>query len=76
MKCAYLKSRRDALGGPVPSRTLNPAKTEMPKLSDFTDMLGGSGDKEPSTTMAFVGTADKAAEGQTDWQVHRANRSR
>jgi pyruvate dehydrogenase E1 component len=31
----------------------------MPRLEDFGDMLGGSGDKEPSTTMAFVGLLTK-----------------
>jgi pyruvate dehydrogenase E1 component len=55
----YLKSRRATLGGSVPSRNIAPVITEMPKLSEFTDMLQGSGDKEPSTTMAFVGLLTK-----------------
>jgi pyruvate dehydrogenase E1 component len=55
----YLRSRRDALGGPVPARSTAQIKTPMPRLEDFGDMLGGSGDKEPSTTMAFVGLLTK-----------------
>lgn len=55
----YLRSRRDALGGSVPYRITTPVRTETPKLSEFTDMLGGSGDKVSSTTGAFVGLLTK-----------------
>jgi pyruvate dehydrogenase E1 component len=50
----YLKSRRAALGGSVPSRQTTPVVTKTPDLSEFADMLQGSGEKESSTTMAFV----------------------
>lgn len=50
----YLKQRREALGGFVPSR--NPVKIEIksPPLEAFKDSVGGSAGREVSTTMAFV----------------------
>jgi pyruvate dehydrogenase E1 component len=50
----YLQSRRKALGGYLPSRTHLAAPLEVPELSIFSSMLEGSGDREMSTTMAFV----------------------
>ncbi len=50
----YLKSRRSALGGPVPIRLTTPIVTKTPDLSEFTDMLQGSGGKESSTAMAVM----------------------
>ncbi|MBI4905004.1 MAG: pyruvate dehydrogenase (acetyl-transferring), homodimeric type [Acidobacteria bacterium] len=51
----YLKERREALGGYVPSR--NPAKIEIksPAIEAFKDSLVGSAGRDVSTTMAFVG---------------------
>lgn len=50
----YLHSRRQHLGGYLPSRpnTSNPLK--VPPLSAFKKLLESSGDREISTTMAFV----------------------
>jgi pyruvate dehydrogenase E1 component len=50
----YLQARRKALGGYLPSRTHLAAPLEVPELSIFSSMLEGSGDREMSTTMAFV----------------------
>jgi pyruvate dehydrogenase E1 component len=50
----YLKQRREALGGPLPSRRPNKAPLAIPELSVFDKVLAGSGDREISTTMAFV----------------------
>ncbi|MEM7360626.1 MAG: pyruvate dehydrogenase (acetyl-transferring), homodimeric type [Pseudomonadota bacterium] len=50
----YLHSRRQHLGGYLPTRpnTSNPVK--VPELDSFSKQLESSGDREISTTMAFV----------------------
>ncbi|AQQ68585.1 pyruvate dehydrogenase (acetyl-transferring), homodimeric type [Microbulbifer agarilyticus] len=50
----YMDERRKALGGPVPSRSTEVAKLEIPELDAFSALTKGSGDREISTTMAFV----------------------
>ena len=50
----YLRERRKALGGPMPSRPTTPIITETPRLDAYAEFLGGSQGKEMSTTMAFV----------------------
>ena len=50
----YLHARRKALGGYLPSRTNLAAPLEVPDLSIFDALLQGSGEREMSTTMAFV----------------------
>ena len=50
----YMHKRRKALGGYLPSRTTLAAPLEVPELSVFETMLEGSGEREMSTTMAFV----------------------
>ena len=50
----YMMSRRAELGGSMPVRQRNAAPLEVPELSSFESLLKGSGDKEMSTTMAFV----------------------
>ena len=50
----YLKERREALGGFVPSRITKTKKLKIPPLSIFKAQLEGSGDREISTTMAYV----------------------
>jgi pyruvate dehydrogenase E1 component len=50
----YLRERRQALGGPVPSRPLAHPRTETPRIKDYGEFLGGSQGKDMSTTMAFV----------------------
>ena len=50
----YLLERRKALGGFLPKRTVEAKPLKIPPLSQFGDMLKGSGNQEVSTTMAFV----------------------
>ena len=50
----YMHARRQALGGYLPSRTHLAAPLDVPALSTFDALLQGSGDREMSTTMAFV----------------------
>src|SRR5687768_5245853 len=50
----YLKERRNALGGPLPQRRHDVPALEIPELRAFDAVLKGSGDREISTTMAFV----------------------
>jgi len=50
----YLHSRRQHLGGYLPSRPNSSNKLKVPDLAAFSKMLESSGDREISTTMAFV----------------------
>jgi pyruvate dehydrogenase E1 component len=50
----YLKARREALGGPLPARRVATASLEVPPLSIFERLLADTGEREISTTMAFV----------------------
>ncbi len=50
----YLQQRRKALGGYLPVRQQLAVPLEIPGLDIFKTMLEGSGDRELSTTMAFV----------------------
>ena len=50
----YLHSRREALGGYMPQRRAESFKVPVPPLETLKAILDGSGDREISTTMAFV----------------------
>ena len=50
----YLKSKRDQLGGYVPTRFESKESLKIPPLSTFKAQLEGSGDRAVSTTMSFV----------------------
>jgi len=50
----YLRERRAALGGSLPARRPAAKALEVPELSAFQSQLDGSGEREISTTMAFV----------------------
>lgn len=50
----YLHARRQALGGYLPARPNTSQKLKTPKLDAFSKMLEASGEREFSTTMAFV----------------------
>ena len=50
----YLKERRDALGGPIPVRNETAEKLDVPKMDAFANQLKSTGEREISTTMAFV----------------------
>ncbi|WP_298608912.1 pyruvate dehydrogenase (acetyl-transferring), homodimeric type [uncultured Thiothrix sp.] len=50
----YLHERRKALGGYLPQRQTHAAPLKVPELNLFQTLLDSSGDREMSTTMAFV----------------------
>lgn len=50
----YMKSKREALGGFYPKRRASSRPLQVPELSLFEAQLQGSGEREISTTMAFV----------------------
>jgi pyruvate dehydrogenase E1 component len=50
----YLQERRKALGGFLPQRRRSAPALEIPDLGIFRSQTEGSGDREISTTMAFV----------------------
>jgi pyruvate dehydrogenase E1 component len=50
----YLAERRVAMGGSVPSRRRKGNELVVPELSAFENMLAATGEREISTTMAFV----------------------
>ena len=50
----YLKERRKQLGGYLPARTVSKEKLAIPELSTWGRLLEASGEREFSTTMAFV----------------------
>ena len=50
----YLEETRRPLGGPLPQRRTKSASLEVPELSALSAQLASSGEREISTTMAFV----------------------
>src|SRR4051794_14993521 len=50
----YLRERRAALGGSLPQRRTEAPPLPVPELSAFKAQLDGTGEREISTTMAFV----------------------
>ncbi len=50
----YMMERRQALGGFLPVRRRKGNELKIPELSAFSNQLVSSGDREVSTTMAFV----------------------
>lgn len=50
----YLRQRREALGGYLPSRRTDAEPLPTPSLEVFKTQIEGSGEREISTTMAFV----------------------
>jgi pyruvate dehydrogenase E1 component len=50
----YIKERREELGGFIPQRALQDGVLEVPGLEVFESLLKSSGEREISTTMAFV----------------------
>lgn len=50
----FLKKQRKLMGGPVPFRSKKSESIKIPELSVFKGLLGSSGERELSTTMAFV----------------------
>ncbi|MCU7904265.1 MAG: pyruvate dehydrogenase (acetyl-transferring), homodimeric type [Candidatus Thiodiazotropha sp. (ex Epidulcina cf. delphinae)] len=50
----YMHERREALGGFLPQRRSRVDPLQVPSLDSFKALLEGSGEREQSTTMAFV----------------------
>ena len=50
----YLHARREALGGYMPQRRVESKRVPVPPLDTLKAILDGTGDREISTTMAFV----------------------
>jgi pyruvate dehydrogenase E1 component len=50
----YMHERRQQLGGFLPQRRTEVEPLQVPELDSFKALLEGSGDREQSTTMAFV----------------------
>ncbi|MEM9300693.1 MAG: pyruvate dehydrogenase (acetyl-transferring), homodimeric type [Pseudomonadota bacterium] len=50
----YMKGRREGLGGYLPARTVVEQRLEVPNLDAFQPLLAATGEREISTTMAFV----------------------
>ena len=50
----YILKRRDSLGGPFPIRQHDTPPLEIPDISLFDALLKDTGDRQVSTTMAFV----------------------
>ena len=50
----YLRERRASLGGSLPQRRTTAPELAIPELSAFKGQLEGTGEREISTTMAFV----------------------
>ncbi len=50
----YLRERREALGGSLPQRRVEAPPLTVPELSVFHAQIEGTGEREISTTMAFV----------------------
>src|SRR5207302_1134388 len=55
----YMLDRRTALGGSLPARIVSAPALKAPGDEFIQRYASGSGDKEPSTTMAFVDMLDK-----------------
>lgn len=50
----YMKARRDALGGGLPQRRVDPVPVKLPGDDVYTPLKQGSGKQQIATTMAFV----------------------
>lgn len=50
----YIKKQREMLGGYLPARSTETEPLKVPGLADFSAVTKGLGDREISTTMAFV----------------------
>ena len=50
----YMRERREALGGFLPARRSEVKRLEIPPLETFKALLEGSGERQMSTTMAYV----------------------
>ena len=54
LELTYMRQMRSELGGPVPQRRVETIPLDIPGLDAFENQTKSSGDRELSTTMAFV----------------------
>ncbi|MDB3992372.1 pyruvate dehydrogenase (acetyl-transferring), homodimeric type [Gammaproteobacteria bacterium] len=54
LEIKYMTKARESLGGPVPQRRSQSYSLDVPELAAFDNQIKSSGDREISTTMAFV----------------------
>jgi pyruvate dehydrogenase E1 component len=54
LELRYMRKQREKLGSPVPQRRATSYALKIPELSLFENQLKSSGDRDFSTTMAFV----------------------
>ncbi|MCF7944703.1 MAG: pyruvate dehydrogenase (acetyl-transferring), homodimeric type [Spirochaetia bacterium] len=54
LEAQFVKKQREKMGGPVPYRSEEAEALKVPSLDAFKQLLDSSGDRELSTTMAFV----------------------
>ena len=71
----YLNERRAKLGGFLPQRRARSSKLNAPALDAFKSQLEGTGEREASTTMAFVRILSVLAQRQRYRQGSRADRA-
>ncbi|MDR6119066.1 pyruvate dehydrogenase E1 component [Aeromicrobium sp. SORGH_AS981] len=50
----YMRARRDALGGGLPQRRVDPVSVKLPEPDTYSALSKGSGKQQIATTMAFV----------------------
>ncbi|MEV7395986.1 pyruvate dehydrogenase (acetyl-transferring), homodimeric type [Aeromicrobium sp. NPDC092404] len=50
----YMRARREALGGSLPKRVVNPVSVKLPEDQMYDELKKGSGKQQIATTMAFV----------------------
>jgi pyruvate dehydrogenase E1 component len=62
----YLQERRSSLGGSLPARVVTYTGNPAPDAEFFAEFFKGSGDREVSTTMAFVSLLTKLLK-HPDW---------
>ena len=73
----YLRERRAALGGSLPQRVhARRRPLEVPELSAFKTQLEGTGEREISTTMAFVRILSTLLRDKELGKLRRADRPR
>ena len=61
----YMREQTESLGGFVPQRRRESAPIEVPDIEIFDEILAGSGDREISTTMAFVRVLSELSRNKT-----------
>lgn len=54
LELKYMRKMREALGGPLPQRRSEAKQLKVPALATFENQTKSSGERELSTTMAFV----------------------